>query len=709
MTPDGVDTRLGIQLWCERTDDTARVDELVDRAAELGFGQLRIFLMWPWIQEDSAEQWNWRLWDDVFAAAERNGIMIKATLTVNSGPWWLGTPSVLHSHTLTLDESWKDAQQAYIREAVQRYSGHAALGQWILWNEPNYPYSATDAGLSRPVGAEQAWQSLLRDRYADISALNTRWRSGYADFDEVPFLEDLVHPAHRGAHWHSWMPYVDDATLRATLLERELRTIAHAVRAIDPVTPMCVNPNQTFNNHAHYATRLDELATIVETLGASFHAPWSFAEFAEIDDHTSLVVAGLRLLQSTPGEHRVEVTEAQTGNTFYAGVNPLGVGAPEIAATYLAPLFAGADSVTGWCLNTRQPDFESGEWALLDDDDSIGDRARSVPRVRDALSALDAHIGSWAPEPITATVAISGRSQAMQFALALNTDTPWSTRAAAAIQGSALAVVELGRLGVSAALAQLESPALEASHVVVALHMASWNHADVEVLLAAADRGATVLIDGTTGQFDADLSLHRPWPGHWATETGLLSRGLETSIIGKRTYDVRLHGRSLGIVTGTRSAVTVDESWSPMLDLVYAHDSEPVLWEREWGSGRLLYSTAPLATTLLEPGSPREVVSRILAIAAQRAVDPGRATPLSPATTVLRVRGEHGDAWGVFAPPSIRRSGEPVVVSLEPGRYLDLWSGASITVSVNRLCRIDAPEGIALLVHDRSPHKVAPS
>lgn len=709
MTPDGVDPRLGIQLWCERTDDTARVDELVDRAAELGFGQLRIFLMWPWIQADSKEQWDWRLWDDVFAAAERNGMTIKATLTANSGPWWLGTPSVLHSHTLTLDESWIEPQRAYVREAVQRYAGHAALGQWILWNEPNYPHAAHDADASRPVGARQAWTALLRERYADIGALNTRWRSGYATVDDVPFLEDLVHPAHRDAHWHSWMPVLDDATLRARLLENELRSLAQAVRAIDPVTPLCINPNQTFNNHAQYATRLDEMATIVDTLGASFHAPWSFAEFAEIDDHASLVVAGLRLLQSTPGSHRVEVTEAQTGNTFYAGVNPLGVGAPEIAATYLAPLLAGADSVTGWCFNTRKPDFESGEWGLLNDDDSISDRARSVPRVRDALAALDEHIGTWAPEPPQATVAISERSQAMQFALALNTDTPWSTRAAAAVQGSALTVVELGRLGVTATLAQLDSPALQASRLIVALHMASWDRSDVEVLLAAAEGGATVLIDGTSGQFDADLSLHRPWPGHWATETGLRSRGLETSIIGKQPYQVRLHGRPLGTVTGTRSAIDTNDTWSAVLDLTYAHDSEPLLWERPWGAGRLLYSTASLATTLLEPGSPREVVSSILALAAQRATMPAGATPLSPATTVLRVRGELGEGWGVFAPPTIRRSGEPVVLALEPGRYLDLWSGAVFTVSANGLCRLDAAEGIALLVHDRPPHQVAPS
>ena len=123
QSPHGVDPRLGIQLWSERDDSPERVEELISRAAEIGFGQVRIFLMWPWIQPEGADVWDFALWDSVFDAAQRHGIKIKATLTANSGPWWLGTPSVLHSHTLTLDQALARTSECLhrgVREAVCR-------------------------------------------------------------------------------------------------------------------------------------------------------------------------------------------------------------------------------------------------------------------------------------------------------------------------------------------------------------------------------------------------------------------------------------------------------------------------------------------------------------------------------------------------------------------------------------------------------------
>lgn len=696
MNHDGVDPRLGTQLWYEQSDGQERVDDLMSRAAEVGFGQVRIFLMWPWIQSESRESWDWRLWDHVFDAAARHGIKVKATLTANSGPWWLGTGSVLHSHTLTLDESWIEPAGEYVLQAVQRYARHPALGQWILWNEPNYPYEAERPDLSRPVGALETWTSLLRESYAGIRELNDRWRTGFVNFEEVPHYEHLVHPAQRSAHWHSWRPYMDDSRLRAKLLENELERIAKIVREEDPTTPMCVNPNRTLNNHSFYGLRLDKIAGIVDTLGASFHAPWSFSEFATVNDHASLVVAGLRLLQNTPGAQRAEVTEVQTGNTFYAGVNPLGVGRAEIAASYLAPLLAGADSVTGWCFNTRRPDFEAGEWGLLDDDDQIGERAEAVARAKAALASLDESIPGWERATPECVVVLSAHSQEVQFAMALQTDTPWSTRADAAVQGAALAAVELERLGVSTSLATLQSDLVKQSKLIVVLHCAAWDQRDVNLLLEAAERGATVLIDGTSGQFDPDAQLYRPWPGYFAELAGIRNRGLQTSIVGGQRYKILQNGHLLGEVTGVRSDVVVSEEWEPIPDLTYAHDATPVIWERKWGKGCLVYVSASLATSLLERQAPRTVVGAILRHASRMIFPELR--PLSPETTVLKVEGSAGSAWGIFAPEITRRAGMPFAVSLTPGRYRDLWSDELHTVGANRVLTLTDRDGVSLLV-----------
>lgn len=707
MNSKEVDRRLGIQLWCERDDSPERVDQLVSLAAASGFGQLRIFLMWPWIQEASDSEWNFALWDSVFDAASRHGIKIKATLTANSGPWWLGTPSVLHSHTLSLRPDWIEAQNAYIRASVGRYADHPALGQWILWNEPNYDFNVQHSG--RPFLAREAWTELLSEGYDhDIFLLNRRWRTGYGKFTDVPFVEDIAHPAHAASHWRSWRPMIDDYTLRSQLLEDEVRRVAEVVRELDPHTPLCINPNQTLNNHAQYGYRLERLASSVEVLGASFHAPWSFADFASVDDHAALVVAGVGLLRNTPGGHATEVTEVQTGNTFYAGVNPLGVGTAEIASSFLAPLLAGAESVTGWCFNTRRPDFEAGEWALLNDDDSINDRTKSISHLRSVLGRLDNAIGTWAPPPYDALVMTSERSHAVQFAMSQNTDTPWSRRATAAIHGSSLAVVELNRLGVRAALAELSAPIPPSATLLVALDIIAWDEKDADRLLDAAHAGATVLIDGTTGQFDNDIVLHRPWPGRYAQKTGLRSLGLRTSVTGHTSFGVRYNGRDLGVVTGVRAAIEVEtDAWSAVEPIVYAHDSLPVVWQRTWGRGRLIYTSASLATSMLEPGSPREVAAAVLAIAADQIDRVVR--PLSPATTVLSVVGDTGLAHGVFAPEISRRRGEPFAVSISPGRYVDLWTDDTHTVSASQILQLRGADGIALLVEHRSTGEVSSS
>ena len=210
--------------------------------------------------------------------------------------------------------------------------------------------------------------------------------------------------------------------------------------------------------------------------------------------------------------------------------------------------------------------------------------------------------------------------------------------------------------------------------------MIAWDPASVDRLLDAADAGATVLIDGLTGQFDEDIQLHHPWPGRYADRAGMRSLGLSTSVVGRTGFGVRYNGRELGDVTGVRAEPSFESGqWSPVEALVYATDSQPVLWQRPWGNGRLMYTTASLATSMLEPGSPRAVAAAVLAIAAdhiQRVV-----RPLSPATTVLPVHGETETAYGVFAPENARRRGEPIAISLAPGEYLDLWREESHTVS----------------------------
>lgn len=688
------DARLGAQLWIEREDPPSRVEDLVRSAAEIGLGHLRIFLMWPWIEEQQGE-WNFAPFDAVFTCAERYGVRLKATLTANSGPWWLGTPSVLHSHTGLLSEEWKPAVVRYIETCVTRYAEHPAIGQWILWNEPVSPFSPPGRPVYRAQRARQRWAELLRDRYGDVAQLNRRWRTGIKDFGDAPFPEELPHSAHETNPWQSFAPWIDESSLRAVMLEEDLQLVAQTVRAIDADTPLCINPPGLFANHAASGYRLVELANDVETLGASFHAPWHFG-FAPRAQHRILPVVGLSLLKSTPGRHTCEVTEVQIGNTYYAGASPVGVSAGDVAVAYLAPLLAGASSVTGWCMNTRHQDFEAGEWSLLGDGDDETDRSRAVTRVTDVLERLDEAIGPWRPAAPQAAVVVSEKSQAVALAFTAVSPGPSTPSADTAIHGSVLMTSALERAGVHAALTPLAglSPG---PRLIVVGDMISWDDGTAEVLLDAAAGGATVLIDGTSGRFDGDARLMSPWPAHFASRVGLRARGLQTHPSGLGSGDVLLNGHLLGRLIGMLSDVVIEsEQWSCDPALTFRHESRPLVWSRRWGQGRLQYCVAPIARSAAELPDAQPVVAYLLERAA---IGVERGTrPLSANTVVVRVEGEKGRAIGVFGVDSSSRCGEPIALMVSAGSYEDLWTCERLEVGAAGSLVLDSADGIAVLV-----------
>lgn len=692
-----VNAHLGSQIWLERDLTREQVGELVDRAADVGFGQLRVFLMWPWIQSESPDRWDFELFDAVFDAAAEHGIAIKATLTANSGPWWLGTGSVLHSQTMTLDPSFRPRMEAYIAACVKRYANHPALGQWILWNEPMNPPENPWGDTFVTAEARDLWPHVLREKYQDIAGLNTRWRTGYASFDEVPMANDVMHPAHRNNTWRSFGPILSDYELRSRIIENELGWIADKVRENDPSTPLCANPCQSLYNHAEAGYNLQNIGKVVDVLGATFHAPWSFG-FAKRDTHSALIIAGLSLLQNVPGAQGAEVTEAQTGNTHYAGHTPLGVTPSQIAATYLAPVLAGAQSVTGWCFNTRAQDFEAGEWGLLDDDNRIGLRARAVTRVARALDRLEDAVGPWAPAPYSALVLTSEQSQAVEYAFFQAGDSSFNRGADAAPQSAALLTAELLRDGVQAGMMPISGLSTDVSaDVVVASHLAAWSDEQSAQLLSLAERGATVVVDGISGEFDLDARLHRPWPGGMADVVGARSRGLETAHDGSARYPAQLFGQLVSTFAGVRDDFEInDPAWRPLAEPSFG-DGSPVAWERPWGDGRITFVAASLAKTILDPEAGVAIVNAVLRQVTDRIPRPCR--PLTQHAFVLTIRSETaGDAWGVFAPEVVDRGGSEVRLQLAPGEYVDLWTGDRHSVGTQGTLSLPALDGIALIV-----------
>lgn len=687
--------RLGAQLWLEQDADAERVDFLVRQGAEAGLDLLRIFLVWPWM-EPSPQEWVYDPFDAAFEAAERHDIGIKATLTANSGPWHIGTPSVLHSTTLTLDPAQRPSMRRYVENCVRRYRGSPALQQWIIWNEPLNVVTPPGGAAHRTAEHRASWLQLLTERYGDIGTLNRRWRTGYRDFTEVAFPEDLPHLSQRGSVWESYAPWLQDWRLRARSLREELAWVRGVVRENDPDTPVCANPPDTLANHSTVGYELTDLASAADVLGASFHAPWQLT-FAPRDAHVPLVVAGISLLATAAGGRPVELTEFQTGNTYYAGRVPLGMRQSDICACFLAPLLGGAESATGWALNTRRQDFEAGDWGLLDDADQPGYRVDGVRQVRDVLGRLDEHIGAWRPPRPQAAVLVSEASQAVQMVTAFAMPPVPGRQVDDAIHGSALLAVELLRLGVPTAMAPARAligdDAFDPDLIVVS-HMTAWEKDLADELVRRVRAGAVLLLDGTSGHKNVDAALHRPWPGGLTGPLGMRATGLLTDSAG---FAVSGFGAPLGrFPLVTCEYELTDPAWSALEQLrLPDHGFVPCVWTRALGDGRVLLVSGALGPAVLHCDGSRALARQILTEAM-----PGRppVRPLSCRTMALAVQGERLDAAGIFALPATDRGGQPLRVAMPPGGYLDLWTGADVRVDSTGEARLEAPDGIAVLV-----------
>lgn len=688
--------RLGAQLWLERRDSAQRVERLIEQAAASGLGLLRIFLMWPWM-EPTPGRWVFDPFDAAFEAAARHGIRIKATLTANSGPWHIGTPSVLHSLTMTLSSAQRPAMRRYIETCVRRYAGHAALGQWIIWNEPRNPVVAPGKpNLGRSDEQRERWTGLLTEHYGgDVQALNVRWRTGYDSFARAPFPEDIPHRVHRGDLWQSFGPWLDEWRLRATVLRDELAWVADLVRGVDPNTPLCFNPPDCLENHAFSGYDWAQLAAVPDVLGASVHAPVHLA-FTPQETHTALLVAAVTFLAQIPGDHGVELTEMQVGNTYSSAPRPRDASPAVVASSYLAPLLAGAQSVTGWSLNTRQQDFEAGDWGLFDDTDRVGDRAFAARQVRDVLAELQQQTHGWTARTAEVLVLTSEESQAVQLVQSWWLPELPGRCVDDAIKGSALLTVELLRLGVSAALCPVAglTRAGASPRVLLVSHLGAWSPASADQLLRLAQSGTTVVIDGISGRQDLDARLHRPWPGGLTEQLGLRATGLHTVPAGQ---PLRLYGADAGrFPLVTASFEFTDPAWRALEEPRLGPDGGACGWERPLGRGRVVVVAGSLAAAAVHSPRSWPAIRHILRGATRDLHPPVR--PLSPDTITVPVSGHTLDAVGVFAPAIADRGGSSLRVALPPGKYIDAWNQTSVEVGYEREAAMLAPDGIALLI-----------
>jgi hypothetical protein len=681
---------LGCQIWIEQDDTKERIEYLFKQAKEAGLGWARIFLMWPWIEEKPGK-WDFTVFDYAFDAAYQNGIKIKATLTANSGPWHIGTPLLLHSHTGFLSREQRKPMREYITQCVKRYKEHPALGQWILWNEPNCLGERTEEGL-------KYWRAWLNKSYeGNIEILNHRWRTGYKNFDEIPFPEEISYSDHRGSHWESYRPYLDDMKVRSEWLTSEIKWIQDIVREIDSKTETCINPVPLLDNQAQGGANISELGRIVDVIGASYHPGWHFT-YANRNIFPALMYTGVKKQAANSTVKKVEVTEVQTGNTLNSSLRPCEATANEIGRFFLSSLAAGADSVTGWCFNVRKQDFEAGDWGLLDDFDKPSDRSRMLRKIHDFLNEVLLYTGEWKAYNDEAIIGYDIYSEGIEAKETRGLPQVPGRLPNDGARGNAMLSVCLQQCGISSSITRVGDIPItgEDGKLLILSNLAAWDLDTSKRILDFVKTGGKLILDGTCGRKDLDANIHRPWPGGISEEIGMRALGLQTNPKG---YDVVFHGIPAGKWLLTRNKLEFDEGagWKNWDELRFSSDGEACVWERNFGKGNIYVARGMIGPTLVhnEESMPsiRYIINKIIKDNKERIYPIGN----TEATFVLPVSVEKGSLWVVIAPEITARKGQLLHLKAPKGNYKDLWTGNELTVSLDEQLNLLAVDGIAVL------------
>ncbi len=478
----GVDSRaasglpaLGAEVYVEPGNTHQQIDGWMKVLGDNHMPLARVFIMSAAVQPTHG-QWNFTLYDDVFASAQQHGVGILATLD-------------LHYPVRNSDQ--QEQNNEYIARVVERYKTNSALDSWLLVNEPGHGPGTDELAIA----GFRAW---LENKYQTIESLNRAWSPRGRAFES--FAEVMPETSRKGwecANWADWITY------GRAYQTRQLENISKAVSIHDQAHQIHVNPHALMGNLAAMSDNLPAWRPFLTSLGASLHPAWHFGLLRSRDQFPLGVSYICDLIRGASEPQAFWVTELQGGNNIYSGTRPLYPDAKDIGQWLWVSLGSGADRVIFWLLNARESGTEAGEWSLLDLQGRSSERLQAAA---DVVKVLEKNREFFAgARPVEPPIAIILSLETMTLQLRYGD--------ANAHLREALGLYEaLNDLGIPARIKHFDDYPwrLAASNQVVILpHVSSISAKQAEDLAAFVADGNRAFVTGLTGFFDP---LSHVWP-----------------------------------------------------------------------------------------------------------------------------------------------------------------------------------------------------
>jgi len=321
--------------------------------------------------------------------------------------------------------------------------------------------------------------------------------------------------------------------------------------------------------------------------------------------------------------------------------------------------------------------------------------------LRKVLATIDDVIGAWRVAPPDVWLLMEPRAQAIEMADAPGNIPMPGRRPHDSIRGQALLSQRLAERGLTGVVARIKDmPENPLGRVAFASHLVAWEADEARRLLDWSNAGGTLVIDATCGRKTFDAVQYRRWPGHFAESIGLAVGGHESRA---EHYDIEVNGHPAGRWPLARLSASLDAEagWTAWCNVRFAIDGEPAVWERDWGSWRIVIIRGVVGPSLIEWPEEDEAIRTIL-----DGVTVGLKPTLWPipgqrGTTLHPVATDRGQLFVVLAPEIPQGGRRPIRLKGPPHAvWRDFWSDESTPADAAGEISLMAHDGVALLWRD---------